>query len=105
MPYHRKETYHEIPRSDSRSGYYPLLHSYGFRQLRSSFELNDATAEDLMNRCFFSQELADKILELRDSLGGFQSWDDLKDLKLSDAELSILHSEATIHGVAVDCNC
>ena len=69
------------------------------------FELNDATAEDLMNRCFFSQELADKILELRDSLGGFPSWDDLKDLKLSDAELSILHSEATIHGVAVDCNC
>lgn len=69
------------------------------------FELNGATAEDLMNRCFFSQELADKILELRDSLGGFQSWDDLKDLKLSDAELSILHSEATIHGVAVDCNC
>lgn len=69
------------------------------------FELNNATEEELMNRCFFSQEDAERILELRDSLGGFQSWDDLKDLNLSEAQLSILASEATISGIATDCNC
>lgn len=69
------------------------------------FELNNATEEELMNRCFFSQEDAARILELRDALGGFQSWDDLKDLNLSEAQLSILASEATISGIATDCNC
>lgn len=69
------------------------------------FELNNATTEELMNRCFFSQEDAERILELRDSLGGFQSWDDLKELNLTPAQLSILASEATISGIATDCNC
>lgn len=69
------------------------------------FELNNATEEELINRCFFSQEDAARILELRDSLGGFQSWDDLKELNLSEAQLSILASEATISGISTDCNC
>lgn len=69
------------------------------------FELNNATTEELMNRCFFSQEDAERILDLRDSLGGFQSWDDLKELNLSEAQLSILASEATISGISTDCNC
>ena len=69
------------------------------------FELNNATTDDLMGRCFFSQEDAERILDLRDSLGGFQSWDDLKELNLSSAQLSILASEATISGIATDCNC
>lgn len=69
------------------------------------FELNNATEEELMNRCFFSQEDATRILELRDALGGFQNWDDLKELNLSEAQLSILASEATISGIATDCNC
>jgi len=69
------------------------------------FELNNATTEELMNRCFFSQEDAERILNLRDSLGGFQNLDDLKELNLSEAQLSILHSEATISGISVDCNC
>ncbi|WP_298068718.1 helix-hairpin-helix domain-containing protein [uncultured Mailhella sp.] len=69
------------------------------------FELNNATTEELMNRCFFSQEDAERILELRDSMGGFQSWDDLKELNLTPAQLSILASEATISGISTDCNC
>ena len=69
------------------------------------FELNNATTDDLMSRCFFSQEEAERILDLRDSLGGFQSWDDLKELNLTSAQLSILASEATISGIATDCNC
>lgn len=69
------------------------------------FELNNATEQELMDRCFFSQEDADRILDLRDSLGGFQSWDDLKELHLTDAQMSILASEATISGIRSDCNC
>lgn len=76
-----------------------------FANSDNPFELNNATEEELMNRCFFSQEDAARILELRDALGGFQSWDDLKDLNLSEAQLSILASEATISGIATDCNC
>ena len=76
-----------------------------FANSDNPFELNNASAEELMSRCFFSQEEADRILDLRDSMGGFQSWDDLKELNLSDAQLSILASEATISGISTDCNC
>lgn len=69
------------------------------------FELNNAGTEELMSRCFFSQEEAERILDLRDSMGGFQSWDDLKELNLTAAQLSILASEATISGISTDCNC
>ncbi len=69
------------------------------------FELNNATVDELMQRCFLPQELAEKIIDLRDSLGGFQSWDDLKELNLDAGTLSILASEATISGIKTDCNC
>ncbi len=69
------------------------------------FELNNATVEELTSRCFFSEELAYKILDLRDSLGGFQSWEDLNELKLDAGQLSILKSEATISGIQADCGC
>ena len=72
---------------------------------KNPFELNNATAEDLMTRCFFPQELAEKVLDLRDSLGGFQSWDDLKELNLDQGMMSILASEATISGITTDCGC
>ena len=76
-----------------------------FANSANPFELNSATVEDLTSRCFFSEEKALQILDLRDSMGGFQSWDDLKDLNLNEGELSILKSEATISGIAVDCGC
>ncbi len=76
-----------------------------FANSDNPFELNNATTEELMNRCFFSQEDAERILDLRDSMGGFQSWDDLKELNLTPAQLSILASEATISGITTDCNC
>lgn len=69
------------------------------------FELNNATVEELMERCFFPEELATQIIELRDSLGGFQSWDDLKELNIDPGFMSMLASEATISGITTDCNC
>ncbi|MDO5537754.1 MAG: helix-hairpin-helix domain-containing protein [Desulfovibrionaceae bacterium] len=76
-----------------------------FAKSDNPFELNNATEQELMDRCFFSQEEALRIIEFRDSLGGFQSWDDLKELNLTEAQLSILASEATISGISTDCNC
>lgn len=79
--------------------------SMSYANSDNPFELNNATEEELMERCFFSQEDAMRILELRDALGGFQNWDDLKELNLSEAQLSILAYEATISGITTDCNC
>ncbi|MBQ7480030.1 MAG: helix-hairpin-helix domain-containing protein [Selenomonadaceae bacterium] len=76
-----------------------------FANSANPFELNNASVEDLTSRCFFSEELAYKILDLRDSMGGFQSWDDLKELKLDAGQESILKSEATISGIQADCGC
>ena len=53
----------------------------------------------------FPVRLAEKVLDLRDSLGGFQSWDDLKELNLDQGMMSILASEATISGITTDCGC
>ena len=72
---------------------------------KEPFELNTATTEDLMTRCFFPRELAEQVLDLRDSLGGFQGSDDLKELNLDQGMLSILASEATISGISTDCGC
>ena len=69
------------------------------------FELNNATSQELVERCFYPQELADKVIELRDSLGGFQSWDDLDELNIDKGMLDILKAEATIAGISVDCGC
>ncbi len=82
-----------------------LANAPAFANSANPFELNNATVEDLTTRCFFSEELAYKILDLRDSMGGFQSWDDLKELKLDAGQESILKSEATISGIQADCGC
>ena len=71
----------------------------------ATLELNSATSAELMQNCAFDQELSDKIVELRDALGGFQSWDDLKELQLSDDALLMIQSVYLITGIAADCNC
>ena len=71
----------------------------------ATLELNSATSADLMQNCAFDQELSDRIIELRDSLGGFQSWDDLKELGLTDDALLMIQSVYLITGIAADCNC
>ena len=82
-----------------------LIAPVSYANSDNPFELNNATVEIIMERCFFPRELAQKIIDLRDSLGGFQSWDDIKELNLDKGQFSILASEATISGVTTDCGC
>lgn len=76
-----------------------------FAASTATLELNAATSADLMQNCAFDQDLADRIIEMRDTLGGFQSWDDLKELELSDDALLMIQSMYLITGIAADCNC
>ena len=71
----------------------------------ATMELNSATSADLMMYCALEQEVADRIIEQRDTLGGFQSWDDLKELELSPEALLMLQEMYLITGIAADCNC
>lgn len=52
------------------------------RKWKKRFELNSATAEELAGTGAVSLEVAKKIVELRDQLGSFQSYDDLNELEL-----------------------
>ena len=52
-----------------------------------------------------SLEVAKKIVELRDQLGSFQSYDDLNELELPKDQMDKLRWNTTIQGIASDCNC
>ena len=69
------------------------------------FELNSATAEALAGTGAVSLEVAKKIVELRDQLGSFQSYDDLNELELPKDQMDKLRWNTTIQGIASDCNC
>ena len=57
------------------------------------------------NRQEVSLEVAKKIVELRDQLGSFQSYDDLNELELPKDQMDKLRWNTTIQGIASDCNC
>ena len=70
-----------------------------------ALELNGATVQQLMDKCMLSEEVAQKIVELRDNLGSFQTYEDLDELGLSEDDINMLHYATTISGIAADCNC
>lgn len=64
------------------------------QEVEKRFELNSATAEELAGTGAVSLEVAKKIVELRDQLGSFQSYDDLNELELpkeSDGQAALEH--------------
>ena len=69
------------------------------------YALNSATAEELAGTGAVSLEVAKKIVELRDQLGSFQSYDDLNELELPKDQMDKLRWNTTIQGIASDCNC
>ena len=78
-----------------------VLRGYAFQCV----ELNSATAEELAGTGAVSLEVAKKIVELRDQLGSFQSYDDLNELELPKDQMDKLRWNTTIQGIASDCNC
>lgn len=68
-------------------------------------ELNKATADQLAATGAVDKDTAAKIVDLRESLGGFQSFDDLGELKIPADQIKKLQDKTSIQGIASDCNC
>lgn len=71
----------------------------------ASVELNKATAEQLAATGAVDKGIADKIVQLREELGGFQSFDDLEELKIPADQMKNLQEKTSIQGISSDCNC
>lgn len=68
-------------------------------------ELNKATADQLAATGAVDKATAAKIVELRESLGGFQSFDDLGELSLPADQMQKLQDKTSVQGISSDCNC
>lgn len=75
------------------------------QEVKERLELNNATPEQLAATGAVDLELAKKIIQLRDDLGGFQSYDDLKELNIPADKMEQLFFNTTIKGIASDCTC
>ena len=79
------------------------------QEVEKRFELpsgvGQSTAEELAGTGAVSLEVSKKIVELRDQLGSFQSYDDLNELELPKDQMDKLRWNTTIQGIASDCNC
>lgn len=71
----------------------------------AAIELNTATADQLAATGAVDKATAEKIVELREELGGFQSFDDLGELGISGDQLKQLQDKTSIQGISSDCNC
>jgi hypothetical protein len=75
------------------------------QEVQERLELNSATAEQLAATGAVDLATAKKIVQLRDDLGGFQSYDDLQELNIPAEQFKKLQYNTTIQGIASDCNC
>ncbi len=75
------------------------------KEVEHRIELNNASVDELVATGAVSKELAQKIIELREQLGSFQSYDDLKELNIPADQLEKLQWNTTIQGIAADCTC
>ena len=75
------------------------------KEVDKRIELNSATVDELVTSGAAGKELAQKIVELREQLGSFQNYDDLKELNIPADQLEKLQFNTTIQGIAADCTC
>jgi competence protein ComEA len=75
------------------------------KEVEQRLELNNVTAKDLAATGVVSLELANKIVELREQLGSFQTYGDLEELKIPKEQFEKLQQTTTIQGIASDCTC
>jgi DNA uptake protein ComE-like DNA-binding protein len=74
------------------------------KEVANRIELNNAKVEQIVSFGVVSEEEAKKIVNLRDDLGGFQSYDDLLEV-LPKEKVEKLKPYTTIKGIASDCTC
>lgn len=75
------------------------------QEVENRLELNNVTAEELAKTGAVPLDTAKKIIELREQLGSFQSYDDLGELDIPKDQMEKLQWNTTIQGIASDCNC
>ena len=68
-------------------------------------QLNRATADELATSGAVDKATAEKIVKLREDLGGFQSYDDLEELGIPAEQMQKLRDATTIQSADADCNC
>lgn len=74
-------------------------------EVAERLELNQVSAEQLAATGAVDLETAKKIMDLRDQLGSFQSYEDLEELNIPEEVFKQLQYNTTISGIAADCNC
>ncbi|MEN6441895.1 MAG: helix-hairpin-helix domain-containing protein [Syntrophobacter sp.] len=74
------------------------------KEVVNRVELNNAKVEQIVSFGVVTEEEAKKIVNLRDDLGGFQSYEDLLEV-LPKEKVEKLKPYTTIKGIASDCTC
>jgi competence protein ComEA len=82
----------------------PVLAASDQKEVAKRIELNNAKVEDIVGFGVVNEEEAKKIINLREELGGFQSYDDLLEV-LPKEKVEKLKPFTTIKGIASDCTC
>ena len=75
------------------------------KEVEKRVELNNVSAKDLAATGAVPLAVAKKIVELREQLGSFQNYDDLKELNIPKEQMDKLQQNTTIQGIASDCTC
>ena len=74
------------------------------KEVENRVELNNAKVDQIVSFGVVTEEEAKKIVNLRDDLGGFQSYDDLLEV-IPKEKVEKLKPFTTIKGIASDCTC
>lgn len=83
----------------------PALAASDREEVEVRLELNNVTSEELAATGAVTREIAEQIVELRDQLGSFQSYEDLEELNIPADQFEKLQWNTTIQGIASDCTC
>ena len=74
------------------------------KEVENRVELNNAKVEQIVKFGVVTEDEAKKIINLREELGGFQSYDDLLEV-IPKEKVEKLKPYTTIKGIASDCTC
>ena len=75
------------------------------KEVTNRLEINAATKDQLLQLGVLTPEQVDKIIEMREGMGDFQSYEELGGAGLDKATIDKLRPLTTINHMATDCNC
>ena len=75
------------------------------KEVAQRLEINAATKDQLSQLGVLTPEQVNKIIEMREGMGDFQSYEELGGAGLDKATIDKLRPLTTINHMATDCNC